>query len=56
MADKEDELAGTEQPFVAHLVELRDRLVRALRPWASCSPCCRLARARQRSTTCWPSR
>ena len=27
-ADKEDELAGTEQPFVSHLVELRDRLVR----------------------------
>jgi sec-independent protein translocase protein TatC len=27
--DKEDELAGTEQPFVAHLVELRDRLIRA---------------------------
>jgi len=26
----EDELAGTEQPFVAHLVELRDRLVRAM--------------------------
>ena len=25
-----DELAGTEQPFVAHLVELRDRLVRAV--------------------------
>ncbi len=25
-----DELAGTEQPFVAHLMELRDRLVRAL--------------------------
>jgi sec-independent protein translocase protein TatC len=25
--DKEDELAGTEQPFVAHLVELRDRLI-----------------------------
>ncbi len=24
-----DELAGTEQPFVAHLVELRDRLVRS---------------------------
>ena len=24
-----DELAGTEQPFVAHLIELRDRLVRA---------------------------
>lgn len=28
--DKPDELAGTEQPFVSHLVELRDRLVRAL--------------------------
>lgn len=25
--DKEDELAGTEQPFVAHLMELRDRLL-----------------------------
>lgn len=24
---KEDELAGTEQPFVAHLIELRDRLL-----------------------------
>ncbi len=30
MADPQDELAGTEQPFVSHLVELRDRLVRAL--------------------------
>jgi sec-independent protein translocase protein TatC len=28
--DPEDELAGTEQPFVSHLVELRDRLIRAL--------------------------
>jgi sec-independent protein translocase protein TatC len=26
---KEDQLAGTEQPFVAHLVELRDRLIKA---------------------------
>src|SRR3954469_9214161 len=26
----EDELAGTEQPFVAHLVELRDRLIKAV--------------------------
>ena len=26
---KPDELAGTEQPFVTHLVELRDRLIRA---------------------------
>ncbi|MEY4910456.1 MAG: hypothetical protein RL761_119, partial [Pseudomonadota bacterium] len=31
MADektKVDELAGTEQPFVQHLVELRDRLIK----------------------------
>jgi sec-independent protein translocase protein TatC len=27
--DPDDELAGTEQPFVSHLVELRDRLIRA---------------------------
>jgi len=27
--DKPDELAGTEQPFVSHLIELRDRLIRA---------------------------
>jgi len=30
MADsskKDDELAGSEQPFVQHLVELRDRMV-----------------------------
>ena len=27
--NKEDELAGTEQPFVQHLVELRDRLIKA---------------------------
>ena len=26
----DDELAGTEQPFVTHLVELRDRLIRAV--------------------------
>ena len=26
----EDELAGTEQPFVSHLIELRDRLIRAM--------------------------
>jgi sec-independent protein translocase protein TatC len=29
-SDKKDELDGTEAPFVSHLVELRDRLVRAL--------------------------
>lgn len=28
-ADKKDELEGTEAPFVSHLIELRDRLIRA---------------------------
>jgi len=28
--DKPDELAGTEQPFVQHLMELRDRMIRAV--------------------------
>ena len=28
--DAPDELAGTEQPFVQHLVELRDRLIKAI--------------------------
>ena len=27
---KPDELAGTEQPFVQHLKELRDRLIKAV--------------------------
>ncbi len=27
--DRPDELAGTEQPFVTHLIELRDRLIKA---------------------------
>lgn len=30
MTAPRDELEGTEQPFVSHLIELRDRLVRAL--------------------------
>ncbi len=30
MTDPKDELAGTEAPFVSHLVELRDRLIRSL--------------------------
>src|SRR5574343_177082 len=29
-ASPEDALAGTEQPFVSHLIELRDRLIRAM--------------------------
>jgi sec-independent protein translocase protein TatC len=28
--DQRDELEGTEQPFVSHLIELRDRLIRSL--------------------------
>ncbi len=28
--NKEDELAGTEQPFVQHLIELRDRLLKSI--------------------------
>jgi sec-independent protein translocase protein TatC len=28
--DPQDELAGTEQPFVAHLIELRDRLIKSI--------------------------
>jgi sec-independent protein translocase protein TatC len=28
--NKEDELAGSEAPFVSHLIELRDRMIRAL--------------------------
>ena len=34
---KEDELAGTEQPFVAHLMELRDRLIKATIAIAVCA-------------------
>ncbi len=30
ISSKDDELAGTEQPFVQHLMELRDRMVKAL--------------------------
>ncbi len=30
MSDPKDELAGTEAPFVSHLIELRDRLIRSL--------------------------
>ena len=29
MSNEKDELEGTEQPFVSHLIELRDRLIRA---------------------------
>lgn len=28
--DRQDELDGTEQPFVTHLIELRDRLIKAI--------------------------
>ena len=29
-SDKPDEMAGTEQPFVQHLFELRDRMIKAI--------------------------
>ena len=35
-ADNNDELAGTEQPFVQHLIELRDRILYALAGVAVC--------------------
>jgi sec-independent protein translocase protein TatC len=34
--NKPDELAGTEAPFVSHLIELRDRLIRAVIAIAAC--------------------
>jgi sec-independent protein translocase protein TatC len=34
--NKPDELAGTEAPFVSHLIELRDRLIRAVIAIAVC--------------------
>jgi sec-independent protein translocase protein TatC len=34
--NRPDELAGTEQPFVSHLIELRDRLIRASLAVAVC--------------------
>ena len=36
MSGSPDELEGTEQPFVTHLVELRDRLIRAVIAVAVC--------------------
>ena len=42
----EDELAGSEQPFVAHLIELRDRLIWAVAAVAMMVfVCCGRARA-----------
>jgi sec-independent protein translocase protein TatC len=35
-ADKADELAGTEAPFVQHLIELRDRLLYCIYGFAMC--------------------
>ena len=51
-----DELQGTEQPFVAHLVELRDRLIRALMGVGLCFIALALYRAHPACTTCWPRR
>ncbi|MES2424658.1 MAG: twin-arginine translocase subunit TatC [Pseudomonadota bacterium] len=35
--NSKDELAGSEQPFVQHLVELRDRLIRAMLAIGACA-------------------
>ena len=53
---KEDELAGTEQPFVAHLVELRDRLVKAAIAVGIAVAILPSTPVRPRFTTCWRSR
>lgn len=51
-----DELAGTEQPFVSHLMELRDRLLRAVIAIAVCFGALCLYPGPVSSTTCWPRR
>jgi Sec-independent protein secretion pathway component TatC len=50
----EDELAGTEQPFVQHLMELRDRLVKAIVAVGVVAAVLFSFLALAPSTTCWP--
>ena len=54
--DPEDELAGTEQPFVAHLVELRDRLIRACIAIGVVAAVLAIWPGRPPSTTSWRRR
>jgi Sec-independent protein secretion pathway component TatC len=52
-----DELEGTEAPFVSHLIELRDRLIRALiAVGIAFGVLMPSGPARGRCTTCWPRR
>ena len=53
----EDELAGTEQqPFVEHLIELRDRHPAALAVLVCFGVLALYPGPRPSSTTCWPCR
>ena len=51
-----DELEGTEQPFVSHLIELRDRLIRASIAVGVCFGLLALWPGPAASTTCWQRR
>jgi sec-independent protein translocase protein TatC len=54
--DPEDELAGTEAPFVSHLVELRDRMIRGADRHRHRLRLLALWPGMGRCTTCWRSR
>ena len=54
--DKPDELAGTEQPFVQHLMELRDRMIKAVIAIGVAAAVLAFSQGRARCTTCWPRR
>ena len=55
--EKPDELEGTEAPFVSHLIELRDRLIRAVIAIGSgLRACWRSGPGPRACTTCWPRR
>jgi sec-independent protein translocase protein TatC len=51
---KKDELEGTEAPFVSHLIELRDRLIRAVIAIAVAFGSWRSFPGPRVFTTCWP--
>jgi sec-independent protein translocase protein TatC len=54
--DKPDELAGTEQPFVQHLIELRDRLIKAVIAIGVAAAVLAFFPGPVPSTTSWPRR
>jgi hypothetical protein len=53
---KKDELEGTEAPFVSHLIELRDRLIRAVIAIAVAFGILAFFPGPRVFTTCWPHR